>query len=199
MLVTSLILIGTLIWVYLLSVFKRAKLTAFYFILGSIGLFFILIALSRPYGVWLLSSLVTWGTGILGSLTGMFSTFYRENLIEIANTHHTILMFVDYECSGIIETTAFWGLVAFYPVYSRKERSLIAVGGALWIYLANILRLFVVATLIYFFGGQAFFWAHSILGRLFFYILVIILYYNVFTKAHIIKNFAGKLTYSGGK
>ncbi|OIK56439.1 exosortase family protein XrtG [Oenococcus oeni] len=197
MLITTIILIGTLIWVYILSVLKRAKLSAFYFITGSVGLFLILMALSRPYGIWLFSTIVTRGIGLFGSLSGMFTAFYRENLIEIQNTHDTILMFVDYECSGIIETTAFWSLIAFYPVYSRKERTIIGVAGALWIYAANILRLFVVATIVFFNGNKIFFLAHSVLGRLFFYILVIALYYNVFTRAHIIKNFTGKLIYKG--
>ncbi|OIM02122.1 exosortase family protein XrtG, partial [Oenococcus oeni] len=102
MLITTIILIGTIIWVYILSVLKRAKLSAFYFITGSVGLFLILMALSRPYGIWLFSTIVTRGIGLFGSLSGMFTAFYRENLIEIQNTHDTILMFVDYECSGII-------------------------------------------------------------------------------------------------
>lgn len=46
------IIVGTIIWLYVLSVLKRSKLSAFFFIVGSGGLFFILIALSDPYWVW---------------------------------------------------------------------------------------------------------------------------------------------------
>jgi exosortase family protein XrtG len=44
-----------------------------------------------------------------------------------------------------------------------------------------VLRLNVVITIVHFGGGEAFFLAHSVIGRLIFYVLVIVLYYNVFT------------------
>jgi hypothetical protein len=53
----SLLLFGIIIWIYLLSVLKRAKLTAFSFIVGSVGLFFILMAISSPYWIWFLPTM----------------------------------------------------------------------------------------------------------------------------------------------
>lgn len=44
------VLIGIVVWLYLLSVMKRSKLSAFYFILGSVGLFYLLIVFSRLTG-----------------------------------------------------------------------------------------------------------------------------------------------------
>lgn len=91
------------------------------------------------------------------------------------------MMTIDYECSGIIETTAFASLLAFYPMYSRKEKVFYLILGLLWIYLSNVIRLMIVIIMVHVGGASMFYLAHTIIGRIVFYILVIALYYNVFT------------------
>lgn len=173
-------------WVYLLSVLKRARTDAFYFLIGSAGLFAILLLWSKPYGVWLFSTMITWVVGVIGHGTGMFTTFYSQHIIQVAAPHHASILLVDYECSGIIETTAFWGLVAFFPVYSPQRRLVLAIIGALWFFAANVIRLSFIAIVIHFLGDGAFYIAHSILGRLLFYLIAILLYYLVFTKGQLV-------------
>lgn len=51
--------------------------------------------------------------------------------------------------------------------------------------MANLIRLMSVIMLVHFFGADIFFFAHSILGRIIFYVLIITLYYNVFTFSQI--------------
>ncbi|WP_220739391.1 exosortase family protein XrtG [Leuconostoc miyukkimchii] len=186
MLIKTIIIFSLIIWVYGLSVLKRAKTDAFYFLFGSIGLFIILIMVSKPYGVWLFSSIVTWGVGLIGKLTGLFTTLYSSHIIQVIANHRTSILLVDYECSGIIETTAFWGLIAFYPVYNGQKRFILGIIGMFWIFMANVIRLSVVAVIVYYFGDGSFYLAHSIIGRLIFYILAIILYYLVFTKGQLV-------------
>ncbi|MDG5112319.1 hypothetical protein P8T56_01915 [Companilactobacillus pabuli] len=48
-----------------------------------------------------------------------------------------------------------------------------------------MLRLALIIIIVHFAGGSAFFIGHSIVGRMVFYILVIALYYNVFTYSQI--------------
>lgn len=186
MLVKTIIIFSIIIWVYGLSVLKRAKTSAFYFLFGSIGLFIILILLSKPYGVWIFSTVMTWGVGLIGKITGLFSAMYTSHIIQVVTNHQTSILLVDYECSGIIETTAFWSMIAFFPVYSNKKRVILGLIGMLWIFLANVVRLSIVAIIIYYFGNGFFYVAHAIIGRLIFYILAIILYYVVFTKGQLI-------------
>lgn len=179
------LLLGILVWVYLLSVLRRTRLAAFYFIIGSIGLFFILIVMSKPYWVFLLTKAVLHGIGLFGDLTGFCHSFTKYGMLYIYNVNLPITISIDYECSGIIESCAFIALVAFYPVYSRKEKFFYALLGMIWIYLANVIRLMIVTLIIHFGGSTLFFLAHSIVGRVIFYILVITLYYNVFTYSQI--------------
>lgn len=179
------LIIGALVWLYLLSALNRAHLPAFHFIVGTAGLFFILIGLSDPYWVWFFTHAVINGVRWIGETTGMCTIMNHYGLVSINNPTGPLTMSIDYECSGIIETTAFVSLVAFFPIFKRTERAFFGLLGVLWIYLANVLRLGLVIVICHYYGGSAFFLAHSILGRMLFYVLVIMLYYNVFTYSQI--------------
>lgn len=179
------LIIGIPIWLYLLSVLKRAQTPAFFFIIGCAGLFFILIGFSDPYWVWFFTHAVINGVKWIGETTGMCEIMNHYGLVSINNPYGPLTMSIDYECSGIIETTAFVSLVAFFPLFNRYEKVFFGIFGILWIYVANVIRLGIVIVIVHIHGGSAFFLAHSILGRLIFYILVITLYYNVFTYSQI--------------
>lgn len=84
---------------------------------------------------------------------------------------------------------AYVSLLAFYPMYSRKEKVFYLLVGMFWIYLANVIRLMIVIIMVHFGGAGLFYLAHSILGRLIFYLLVITLYYNVFTYSRLSQGF----------
>lgn len=175
------LLIGIVVWLYALSILKRAQLSAFHFIVGSGGLFFILIALSNPYLVWFFTHAVINGVKWIGNMTGMSTVMNHYGLVHINNPTGPVNMSIDYECSGIIETVAFISLVLFIPLYNKFERVFFSLVGIVWIYVANIIRLLSVIVTVHFGGGDLFFLAHSIIGRLIFYVLVIVLYYDVFT------------------
>ena len=114
------VLIGIIVWLYLLSVMKRSKLTAFYYILGSVGLFYLLILFSRPYWVWYLTQLVIKAVDLFGSWFHMTEDFSQYSLIVIHSAKEQMNLYVDYECSGVIETAAFLGLLTFYPFANFK-------------------------------------------------------------------------------
>ena len=188
------IFLAVLLWIYLLGVFRRNRLAAFYFIVGSIGLFFILLELSRPYWVFLLTQVVVKGVGILWTWTGWITVIPRHNLLYIFNLSSSISISIDYECSGIIESCAYLALVIFFPVYSRKERLFYSILGVVWIYCTNIIRLSIVVLVVHCGGIGTFYLAHSILGRLVFYVLVLILYYKVFTLSQVTKSIYSKFS-----
>ncbi|KRO00089.1 exosortase [Companilactobacillus kimchiensis] len=165
----------------MLSVLKRAKLTAFSFIVGSIGFFFILMALSTPYWIWFFTHAVIYGVAGIGNLTHICQVLPEYGIVYIINSMEPVTMTIDYECSGIIETMAFIGLLAFYPTYSRKEKVFYIILGTLWIYLSNVIRLLIVVIIVHLGGGSVYYLAHTIIGRIVFYLLIIMLYYNVFT------------------
>lgn len=180
------LILGIIIWIYGLSVLKRAALSGFYFWWGSIGLFIILAFIFRPYFVWLISDILTSTLGVFAHITHWFTAYPIANFIQINGGNNSVQLFIDYECSGVIEFLAYVGLVSFYPLYDRQVKIVAGVVGTLWIFVANILRLLFIAVVVRYFGVNLLFWAHSVLGRLLFYALVIVLYYNVFTRPQMI-------------
>ena len=118
-------------------------------------------------------------------------------MITVYFKSEAISFFVDYECSGIIEMLVFICLIIFYPIYSTKEKAKLVLVGTLYIFLANVIRVFAICLILKVFGPKLLFFSHTIFGRLLFFYLMIIIYYQVFTRPHILRQKVGNL--SNGK
>lgn len=184
-----------IVWVYLLWVFERGKLIFFKFFLGSVGLFIFMMIWIQPLVTAPLAQIVTAATGTIGDVTHMFEAYYEYGMLFINGRSGAISLYIDYECSGVIEIMAFTAMLWFFPVYKFAEKFVINLIGILWIFAANILRISIICTTIYFFGNNAFYFAHTILGRIIFYFLSIILYFYVFTRSQIIRQKVGNFNY----
>ncbi len=136
--------------------------------------------------------MVTWAAGFVGAVTGLFNTFDTAHVIQVVSQHQTNIMVVDYECSGIIETAAFLGLIAFYPIYTVERRAILAVTGVVCFFIANVIRVSVVAITVHFGGESSFYLGHAVIGRLVFYAIAIFWYYFVFTKGQLVNQALAK-------
>ncbi len=185
------LIVAIVIWLYLLTVFKRAKMDFWYFTVGSAGLFIIGIILLQPVLLRPMQKVIAAATGVLGELTGMYTGYFDKGILFVANCS----LVVDFECSGIIETFAFLALLWFFPAYHFHEKIVMSVVGILSVFSFNVLRIFVICLIMHWFGGGAFFVAHSIVGRLVFYVCTVALYYRVFTKAQVSRQKVGAFRY----
>ncbi len=190
---TSVVLVA--VWLYLLYVMKHCKLHFGHFLVGSFGMFIFLMLWVRPYAVQPLSRVVAAIAGVFGDLTGTFTAFFKYGILFIETAQASISLQIDFECSGIIEIFAFLSLLSFFAVYSLKERFLVAIIGCIGIIAANVVRIIVICEVIHFFGPQSYYVAHSIVGRLVFYFLSILLYFYAFTKPQIVQTKLGKFSY----
>lgn len=191
----SVVIISLILWIYVLTVLHRANLDFFKFLCGSVGMFILMMIVLQPILTVPLSKMVTAATGILGDISGVFEAYYQYSLIFIESGTSAISMYIDYECSGIIEIFAFTSLLWFFPLYSIFEKVAVNILGIMMIFLSNIVRLFLICLLVYFFGDKIYYFAHAIFGRIIFYALSVVLYFNVFTKAQIIRQKVGKFNY----
>ncbi|MBN1776005.1 MAG: exosortase family protein XrtG [Oscillospiraceae bacterium] len=189
------VIVGLVAWSYAIYVLWRAKLTFFKFLVGSVGMFVLLMLLLQPILTAPLSKAVAAVTGLIGEWTGAFYSYYQYSLVFIRHGADSISLYVDYECSGIIEIFAFSSLLWFFPLYSIVEKLVVNIIGIIWIFLSNIIRMTSICLLVYFFGNDIFFFAHAIFGRIIFYTLSIILFFYVFTRAQIMKQRVGKFRY----
>ncbi|MBS4931365.1 MAG: exosortase family protein XrtG [Clostridiales bacterium] len=188
-----LIIIG--VWIYVLHVLTKSKLLFWRFLLGAFGLFILLMVGVRPILTKPLSQVVAVIAGGFGSLTGTFTAFFKYGILFVRSASESITMQVDFECSGIIEIIAFLSLLAFFEVYNINEKIIVGILGILSIVFANAIRIIVICELIYIGGTDMYYIAHTIIGRLLFYGMSIVLYFYVFTRPQIIRTKVGRFTY----
>lgn len=183
------------VWLYFLTIFKRRKLEFFYFLIGSVGMFLFAFILLRDIMTDVLTTLTCYLTGVLGNALGFFKAYTAHAILFIENADGPISLYVDFECGGVIEILVFVSLIFFFSVYNFKEKLLISLAGIVWILVANIIRLFSICLIINQFGNESYYVAHTIVGRLIFYMLSIILYFYVFTRAQIRRQRVGEFGY----
>ena len=163
------------VWLYILSVLTRAKLYAWKFMWGSFGLFLIMMITIRPVLTMPLARCVSALAGVVGSVTGAFTSYFKYGIIFIHTGVTQATLLIDFECSGIIEIMAFISLLAFFNVYNFSEKVMVGIGGFCYIMLCTFI------------------------GRIFFYVLSVYLYFYVFTKPQVIKMKVGSFSYGNNK
>jgi len=183
------------IWIYVLYTMKRAKMGVWYYILGSVGLFVFSMLLIEPYVVFPLERMVTTVTGIIGEKTHVFNSYFDSGILFVQHKNQSLSLYVDFECSGIIEIVAFLSLLWFYWVYSTSEKIAISIIGIATIFMSNVIRIYTICLMIYWLGSDYYFIAHTVIGRLIFYVFTVILYFYVFTKAQIKRQKVGAFNY----
>ena len=188
-------IVCVLILVYVLSVFRRGKLNFWYYITGSIGVFLLMMFFLKPYLTLPLARSVAALSGLVGDLTGLFSAYFKYGIIFVESEFGSMTLQIDFECSGIIEVLAYLALLMFYNVFDWVERLLYGILGILYIIVANVARIVVICLFIHFHGPSSYFVAHTLVGRIVFYILSIILYFYVFTKSQVLRMRLGSFTY----
>lgn len=188
-------IVCAIIWIYVLTVLTRCDLHFWKFLVGSVGMFLFCLIWFEPLLVVPLQKAVAAVAGLLGGATGIFSSYFQKGMLFIQNGGDSLSLYIDFECSGIIEAIAFLSLLWFFPVYRFYEKIVVSIAGVLAIFISNVLRIFLICSLVYCFGDGIYFYAHTVFGRIFFYLCTILLYFFVFTKSHIIRQKVGAFHY----
>lgn len=184
-----------IVWIYILFVLYRTDLKFWHYIVGSIGTFIFFMTFFRELVTMPLARIVAALAGIVGDLTGAYHAFYKYGVIFIESFNDSITVRIDLECSGIIEITIFVSLLAFFRVYSIPERVYIGIIGVMYTIFSNAIRLTCICLMIHFFGTNFYYMAHTVIGRIIFYVLQVILYFMVFTKPQVIRTKVGIFSY----
>ena len=164
------------IWIGLLEILRRAELKFWRYMAGSCGAFLILMIIVRPFITVPLARLVTALAGIVGKVTGVFQAYFRYGVIFIDSAKGAITVNIDLECSGVIE--------------------IIGVIGTLYTLVTNALRIVIICFVIHFCGTDYYYFAHTFVGRIVFYILQVVLYFYVFKRPQIKRTKTGGFAYN---
>lgn len=177
-------------------------------IFASIPIYLIVVYLCRKYRQWLLYYLFG-SFGFTLIVTYSFGYFHIDDFIVAINVFHTNILAnifgipsqalsfgrlqlpmkngwsilqVGIECSAVLEMSALAALIIFYPAFSRTQKIIKIIFGLAATYIINIFRMLIIVAITYFWGVNFVFIAHAVVGRLFFFILIIVLYWFLITK-----------------
>ncbi|MBQ4282450.1 MAG: exosortase family protein XrtG [Lachnospira sp.] len=187
------------LWLYALNVLNRAKLGFWRYLCGSMGMFVIMLVTLRDILIIPMARCVAAMAGVIGNITDTFTPYLKYGIIFIDTTMGSMTLQIDLECSGLIEIMAFVSLLTFFRVYTVYERIIVGVLGTAYIMVSNALRITLICEAVHFFGNDAYYVSHTFIGRIFFYVLTVILYFYVFTKPHIIQMKVGNFSYGDNK
>ena len=87
-------------------------------------------------------------------------------------------------------------LLIFFQAYNWKEKIVIGFLGVVGVLFANVLRLTIICVMIHIGGNDIYYLAHTIVGRMVFYLFAITLYFYVFTRRQIRQQRIGEFSYN---
>ncbi len=188
------------LWIALLIILKRAKLKGWYTIIGVIGLFVISIVVLMPVLMEPLSQFVAAIAGLVGRITGTFESYFKYGIIFIETVKgEYITLRIDFECSGIIEILLYISWIFFFSVFTNYQKIVMSVVGFLYIIFINSVRIIIICEVIHFGGNGAYSIAHNIIGKVFFYVFIVLFYFYVFTRQQVLSMRLGGFGYSSDK
>lgn len=177
------------LWIALYAFLRRAKAWLMAYMLGTIGFTLLFVYAVRGSTV----------ERFIERTTAL-AAHYLCNAVNIPtrvffNAPGTLLVLIvyqqigwtsveiDIECSGLLEFTVFTGLVLFFHGFSWKYRATVLPLGLLATFAMNIIRIVIIVATIHLGGKSAIYVAHTVVGRAIFFMMVIALYWYVFTRA----------------
>lgn len=128
----------------------------------------------------------------LGSLQASILTFLANALgLRLAQLAPASLVVPDpsgwsvlqigVECSTLIEASVFAGLMLFYPRFPAGERLMRLAAGLGATFVINLARLAVIVGLIAWLGKPVVSLAHAVVGRLVFFVGIVLVYWRMMT------------------
>lgn len=180
LLVMILFFVIRLIWL-----FKQKRHWLFYYLSASFSLTLAIIFFTRHFGIdqFLVESASFHVHLFVEKLFSIPIELLSNGRLQVllADGGNSILK-LGIECSAVIESSILISLMLFFPLFSLRQRLLRMFFGLVATYLINIIRLMIIVLMTYKFGPDYIFIAHAGVGRMFFFVAELILYWFLFTK-----------------
>jgi exosortase family protein len=177
----TLIFSGALFFISVIAHRKRWWLT--FYLTASVAFMAAMIAFSILTG---LDTVImsTEAQTIAGTATflGMKSVYLPPNAFIFRDPTGWSIFGIGFECSSLIEISVLIALLIFYPGYSRESKIRYAFIGATMTYMANLIRMLLIIYIVSVFGKSTIYLAHAIIGKLVFFLFVILLYWYLLTR-----------------
>ena len=183
-------LVGLLIGIWLLVVafFRLNRIWLPYYIIGSVGLAFVIIFVGRATGLeHALQVVVAAGVHATSLAFGLETEIFRSSpgailVLVISQDIGWTMLQVTIESSGLLESGVIAGMLLFYPGWSIRKRIWFTIAAIALTYFANIVRLMVIVTTLHYMGKSSLLISHTIIGRAVFFALVVAIYWFLMTR-----------------
>jgi len=177
------LIVSTPIYLAVVYFCRKHRQWLFYYLFGSFG-FTLLITLTLKYFLvdQFLVAIEVFHTNIIANLFKIPSQALAYGRLRLPTQNGWSILGIGVECSAVLEMSALTGLIIFYPAFSYFRKTIKTIFGLFATYAINILRMLIIVAITYYYGTSYVFIAHAIVGRLFFFICVIILYWFLITK-----------------
>lgn len=192
----TLVLLFSIAYIYVLSILKREKLNAAFFTVGVAGFLVIVFYLLRQPMTYICTKILEYILGLSNKALHFYEVYLTYNIIFIEAKDSFVSLFIDYECSGVIEVMILTAIVLFFPCLSIPRKIAYILIGFTYTMIANVIRLICVASAINKYGSSVYYIAHSVIGRIVFYIFTIVLYFYMFTWRQLKTQITGRFSYN---
>lgn len=181
--------LACVLWAAALLFFYHYRIWLVFYTVGSVGLAFLLIfggTRLLPLERWL-EMATAYGTHAISHLVGIPTRVFEASpgnilvWVVVQEPGWTVVR-VDLECSGLLEMSVLSGLLLFYPAWTTGKRIWLTLLGWLATFTSNIVRVLSIIWILHVLGKRSIFIAHTIAGRLVFFVLVAAFYWIVLTK-----------------
>ncbi len=191
--------VAVVLWGSGVLFFRAHRIWLLYYTLGAVGLAFLLVYVvqSLPSGVVGFETVTAYGAHYVATALHIPTRIFQAApntvlVLVIAQEIGWTALQVGIECSGLLETAIFVGLLAFYPGWPWQRKSALIMAGLGVTYLANIGRMLVIIFLLHRMGKDWLLFAHTLVGKFVFFALVIAMYWYLLTLPTIV-NLAHRL------
>jgi exosortase family protein XrtG len=175
-------------WLLGVIFFSRFRVWILYYLVGTVGLAYILVVLfTRVFNFELVvaHSIALVVHDILNFVAIPTEIFQHAPgvllvLVVTQKVGWTVLQ-IGVESSGMLEISVLVSLVAFYPLWSWRKKVVLAVIGGAFTWLANVARMLIIALMLHFLGKEVLVLAHTFIGKAFFFIITIVIYWFLVT------------------
>jgi exosortase family protein XrtG len=188
--VAGLIVFGlaTIAWASTVTFFWRARAWLPYYVVGAAGSALLLVIAGREFLP--LEGLVRESTAMsvhmVAPLIGVNTTLEHlapGSLMVIGVPHQNewTVLTVGLESSGLLESAALFGLVAFFPAQTPRSRLTTMVIALALTFIANVIRVLIIVATVGYLGQDYLEFAHVVVGRVVFFVIAIGIFWFAIT------------------
>ena len=183
-----LIALLALLWTLSVLFFRLNRIWLPYYIIGSVGLAFLIIFVGRATALEpLMQTGVAAGVHIASDVVGVPTRVFEAApgailvLVVSQDVGWTMLQ-VTIEASGLLESAVIAGMLMFYPGWDLRKRFMFTIAALILTYVANVIRLMVIVITLHSAGKNSLLISHTIIGRAVFFALVVAIYWFLMTR-----------------